>query len=67
MIWSEDPDNKYVIVSDNGYKIAVFVCDGVALFRSSSGGEFIAPPRPSQQHAMIDCNDHYELALKSHN
>lgn len=65
MIWSEVPENKYVIVSDNGYKIAVFVCDGVALFRASSSGEFIAPPRASQQHAMIDCNDHYELTLKT--
>ena len=67
MIWSEVPGNKYFIVSDEGYKIAVYICDGVAQFRASSGGEFIAPPRPSQQHAMIDCNDHYELALKTPN
>ena len=64
MKWSEIPDNKYAVRSDNGYTIGVYIVNGVPLFLASYAGEFIAEPRLSEQHAIIDCVDHFEAIEK---
>lgn len=64
MNWSEVPDNKYAVRSDNGYTIGVYIVNGVPLFLASYAGEFITEPRLSEQHAIIDCIDHYEATKK---
>ena len=62
--WSEIEGNKYAVRSDKGYTIGVYIVDGRPLFLASYNGVFIAEPRLSEQHAIIDCNDHLENSKK---
>lgn len=50
--------SAYVLVGDGGYKVAKFICAGVASYRASLNGVFIGQVCASAKAAQAICENH---------